>query len=376
MGQRLVLPPIEERSLLITMAFGLEVSHLRKLWQKFVEMDTDCNGFWTLTECYKLIQEPRTTMLAPVLDSLFHMADRNNNGSLVFEDFLVAFCCYCALSKEEVLQFMFIVLDEDRSGSISKPELMAFFSYVGPSASDSTPIFPVNNKNALDLFHNGNWRQLFFDEFASLSDSFPYITNPAFQLQQMFRERLLGTKFWAQWDKARMKVFYQEAESKVVEMMVQTPTGYWLKVHRPGRFTMREILEYSRRKAMTHKGKKVLRPGSEKDMQEGGVGAERDEQLSRTPLINIIRNPHASYHIPYIKKEKTTDKKEEDDQDIDPGSAEDTGKGIGDLDELGLSDDEEDVTQIGLPKKTLSSQWTKAPPIKKGMSNVTNPDDR
>lgn len=339
MGQRLVLPPIDERSLVITMAFGVEVSHIRILWQKFVEMDTDCNGFWTLSECYRLIQEPRSTMLAPILDSLFHMADRNNNGSLVFEDFLVSFLCFCALSKEEVLQFMFIVLDTDRSGAISKPELMAFFSYRGPS--NDGPIFPVNNKNALDLFHHGNWRQLYFDEFAQMSDSFPYITNPAFQLQTMFRERLLGAKFWNAWDKARMKVFYQEAESKVVEMTVQTPEGNWLKVHRPGRFTMREVLEYSRRKSMNHKGKKVLRPGSEKEMLEGGVGAERDEQLSRTPLINIIRNPHASYHIPYLKKSE----KEKTEEEKDEGDEIDQGRGIGTLDESD-SDDEANTKRM------------------------------
>merc|ERR1719387_1472041 len=152
---------------------------------------------------------------------------------------------------------------------------------------EAGPIFPVNNKNALDLFHNGNWQKLYFDEFAQLCELFPYVAYPAFQLQQLFRERLLGRGFWNEWDKERMKVFYKEAESRKVESTVKTPDGDWITVTKPGRFTMREILEYSRRKSMTHNGKKVGRPMPENKDRVEGVTAERDEQLSKTPLLNI-----------------------------------------------------------------------------------------
>merc|ERR1719240_1498674 len=97
-----------------------------------------------------------------------------------------------------------------------------------------------------------------------------------------------------------MKVFYKEAESRKVESTVKTPDGDWITVTKPGRFTMREILEYSRRKSMTHNGKKVGRPMPENKDRVEGVTAERDEQLSKTPLLNIIRNPHAAYLVPYI----------------------------------------------------------------------------
>lgn len=294
------MPPIDRRGLQIVMQYNLEEKHLRSLWQKFVEMDIDMNGFWTISECYRLVAEPRTSMLAPILDALFKMADRANDGTLSFDDFLVSMTSFCSLNKEEVLQFMFIVVDEDRNGYITKEELLEFFSYKGPGGVNQAPVFPVNNKNALDLFQNGSWKRLYFDEFANLSELFPYVAYPAFQLQKMMRDALLGRRFWDKWDEERLRVFYMEAESKSMTVQKRAPDGTMITVHKPGRFTMKEILEYSRRKSMTHKGKKVPRPMEEAQI-EGSVTAERDEQISRTPLLNILRNPHAAYHVPYAQ---------------------------------------------------------------------------
>lgn len=73
--------------------------------------------------------------------------------------------------------------------------------------------------------------------------------------------------------------------------------GIDITVTKPGRFTFKEILEYGRRKSFTHKGKKVSRV--EKAAVRGSITDQRDESISRTPLLNIIRNPTNAYHVPY-----------------------------------------------------------------------------
>ncbi|CAK0815997.1 unnamed protein product, partial [Prorocentrum cordatum] len=138
--------------------------------------------------------EPRQSMRAPIIDAVFFMGDSLGQGAIGFQDFLVTFCSFCALSKEEMLQLLFIIVDKDRNGRIDKQELLEYFSYVpdGGAGTKSAPIFPVNNKNALDRFRGGKWTSLAFDGLAQLMELFPYIVYPAYHTQELYRSRLLG----------------------------------------------------------------------------------------------------------------------------------------------------------------------------------------
>lgn len=64
-------------------------------------MDVDTNGVWTLSEMYRVLKEPRLSVRAPVIDTIFFMGDSNSEGSMTFQDFLVTMSSFCALSKEE-----------------------------------------------------------------------------------------------------------------------------------------------------------------------------------------------------------------------------------------------------------------------------------
>ncbi|KAF4678186.1 hypothetical protein FOL47_003248 [Perkinsus chesapeaki] len=234
MGQRLPLPPIEHRARQIVSHYHIGAAELEKLWEVFTKIDKDRNGFWTLTECFILVKEQANSTMAPLLHALFYFADRGNDGNLSFDDFLVSFTSFCALSREEVLQFFFIVVDTDRNGYVSKDELMKLFEYRPPGV-DSAPVFPLNNKRALRLFRNGDWDRLHFDDFAELSDSFPNLTFPAFHLQELFRKKLLD----------------EEGQKTAKESMIQ----------------------------------------------------RKDEDMAKNPMLNIIRNPMCSYHVPYVTEE-------------------------------------------------------------------------
>lgn len=288
------LPPFQDRDRELLLSYNLEETHFRKLWMTFHEVDIDCNGFWTVNECFRLIREPRISMRAPIVDALFFFADGKSDGCVTFQDFMVSFCSFCALSKEEVLQLFFMIVDEDRNGKIDKNELNRFFSYVPPEAgAKGRPMFPVNNKNAIDKFRGGNWTDLEFDGLAQLCERFPYIAYPVVHVQHTFRSKLLGLKFWEQLDDARLKVNIKERI-----FHVRGADGSWKAVERPGRCTMKEILEYSRRKTTVQNGKRVGKPAKVDTIVSSEITKLRDEQISRMPLMNLIRNNRCMYYVP------------------------------------------------------------------------------
>lgn len=309
-SSKAALPPIADRDLGILLSYNLEESHIKAFHHRFIEMDVNLNGVWTENEVRKLINEPRLSIRAPILNRIFFMGDSKSEGALIFQDFLVSFASFCALSKEEVLQLLFIIIDEDRNGSCEKEELLEFFSYVPPGSANMQPLFPVNNKNALDKFRGGKWKSLEFDGLAQLCERFPYISYPAYHVQEQFRRKLLGQYHWERLDQDRM---IKHGMPKKVRRMQLPGSKQRIEVLPPGRCTMPEFLEYSRRKTKIANGKRVV---NEQGTQVQSVTTkERDEQIARSPLANMIRNPRCMYHVPYkpakiVKKSAAEDRPE------------------------------------------------------------------
>lgn len=276
------------------LSYNVEKTHLQKLWNRFAEVDEDRQGVWTVADLYKFMREPRDSMCAPVLNELFRLADNSNEGGLCFPDFLVSLCSFCALSTEEVLQFMFLVVDIDRNGKVEKEELLNYFSQDGGGWS-TEPLFPVNNKNALDKFRGGRWTSLEFDGLAKLCETFPYISFPAYHVQETLRGLLLGKSFWSRLDTERMRdvaISHKKREHPV--------TGEKLKVQLPGRCSMAELLEYSNRKSQVINGRRVQ---SQDESIQSAFTKDRDKAIARCPLLRMIRNNRCMYHVPYVPED-------------------------------------------------------------------------
>jgi len=255
------------------------------------------------------------------------MGDSNSEGSMTFQDFLVTMSSFCALSKEEMLQFLFMIIDIDRNGTIEKEELLNFFSYIPAGADDGRgePVFPVNNKNALDKFRGGKWRSLQFDGLAQLCELFPYIAYPAYHTQDMYRKILLGKAFWERLDYERIK--YQTV---VRTKRVKLPfTKKKIEVKLPGRCTMQELLEYSRRNTAVQGGKRVT--SQDAGEAESSLAKERDQQIQRSPILNMIRNPRCMYYIPQ-EGGKNIQKQKGHRSELDVGEQDMESDGDGDMD--------------------------------------------
>ena len=294
MGQKVSAPDIDPRSREILLQYNIDDRQILELWKKFVKIDVHRNGFWSIAECYSLIGEDRSSVVAPMMEAVFSLACSHNDGELSFENMLVSLSSVCALTREEVLQLLFIVIDRDCSAVLSKRELQSFFNYktVPPGGGALYCVFPSNLQTALALFQNGDWERVNFAEFAHLCDTYPNLSFCAFHLQELLRESLLGKSFWSRYDKERQRVFTLEGEGKVVTASKHLADGRVLSIKKPARITMREILEFVKERLPTRQINKgmVIK-------QKRTYNAEREEILLRAPLLSVVQNRFSVFHV-------------------------------------------------------------------------------
>jgi Ca2+-binding EF-hand superfamily protein len=282
-------PELDFHSLVILSQFNVNQSEIDSLFALFMDYDDNKNGFWSVQEAFELLDETEDSVISPVLRRLFNLACSTNDGQLNFEDFLVSFLCFCALSKEELYQFLFMTIDSDRNGCVTKNEMIDFFSV---RTAKNNLIFPPNNLDGLERFYDGNWTKLIFDEFVLLCQRFQVMPYCVFHLQFLLREALLGKTFWAIWDDEREELYSQlDDEQRVTYKELD---GQKVKVIRTTRYTMKEILEFIKRKNTS----------SSSDLSRSNVTKEKDMKILHSPLVNIFRNKASPYYVLIETKEE------------------------------------------------------------------------
>ncbi|CAJ1418740.1 unnamed protein product [Effrenium voratum] len=144
----------------------------------------------------------------------------------------------------------------------------------------------------------------------------------------MYRKILLGKNFWERLDYERIK-YQTVVRTKRVRMPF---TKKKIEVKLPGRCTMQELLEYSRRNTAVQGGKRVT--SQDAGEAESTLAKERDLQIQRSPILNMIRNPRCMYYIPQ-EGGKNIQKQQGHRSELDVGEQDIESDGEGDMDMLG-----------------------------------------
>lgn len=105
-----------------------------------------------------------------------------------FEEFLRMLATICTLNQDEILRFCFQIFDIDGSGAIDAKEFIELCKCV----HNSSPVFPVNFKTALEMFDVNEDGLIDYSEFVALSKRFPMMLHPAFRLQTSIQKHSLG----------------------------------------------------------------------------------------------------------------------------------------------------------------------------------------
>jgi hypothetical protein len=347
MGNKPSMPHITTHTATIMSQYNVTARDVAELNRKFEEYDVDKRGYWTINEAHQYLGTHPEELIAHCLNILIQLGSSTRDGRLSLQDFLVCFCSYCALSNEELLQFLYISIDKDRSGILDRDELFGFYSATVPVQrmyhnnliEFRLHLYEENYLIALDQFKQGKWEGLIFEEFCLMCDLFHHLSFPAYLLQDTLRRRMLGLRFWKSWDNERLKIFHLETESKSIQFTaISLLTGEQVTITKPGRVTMKEIFEFTKRNGLRRikhdeddavtndenedeifgfggsfrgsasrikSGSRVKSSGSSIASDDASTPKRtvstytqsRDQVLAYAPLLNLIRNPGNVYYV-------------------------------------------------------------------------------
>ena len=170
-------------------------------------------------EIFKVIKEKPSSVIAPYLIRYISLLEREEGERLKFVEFVRSISKYCLLSPAQILQFVFQCIDENQDGFISKQEIMQFLR----TEQDGKLIFPNNYLRAVELFETQRADKIDWIEFLRLVREVPYLSFPAFRLQQALRMYTLGEFTWKRIHKRLLKrKDMQEIRAKEAEIHRQT----------------------------------------------------------------------------------------------------------------------------------------------------------
>ena len=164
----------------------------RVVWQirrEFNSIDIDRSGQITAMELFNHYAVTDTEFNRRAM-SIMDDQDCTSKMSLDLLEYIAAVYNYCTYNKENVMTFIFHIFDEDRSGYLELPEFVALVHYVyGRPLTERV-------QDALDQCDFTATGQITQTEFLQRCREFPMLIAPAFALQEVLHNSILGPKFW------------------------------------------------------------------------------------------------------------------------------------------------------------------------------------
>ena len=139
--------------------------------------------------------------------------------SLSYEEFFVSLYNYCTLTNETLIKFAFDVMDEDRSGTISRTELYDMVREVYQSdsdgARDQSKAIQIQVTKLMNVLDGDGDGDISFEEFERVHRKVGTIIYPAFKLQKKMQSKCMSSRFWNKATGIREKVCFDYKASLV-----------------------------------------------------------------------------------------------------------------------------------------------------------------
>lgn len=156
----------------------LDPDSIKKAYSRFQQSDKSGEGLIEYSEFCEILQiEP-----GPLADRLFKLFDKDTSGKIDVKEFMVGLSNFTGASKDEKLRFAFAIYDEENKNSINKEQLVRILM-ANHLASSEDEVQRKADTIMGQADKEGKGR-LSFDDFAYISEKFPNILYPAFNLQQ------------------------------------------------------------------------------------------------------------------------------------------------------------------------------------------------
>ena len=121
---------------------------------------------------------------------------------LHYAEFFVALFNFLTLNNERLVRFTFDLIDEDKSGYLSKAEVFEMVRLMA-SSEDEVQAKVQKLMNVLDANGDGDVE---YEEFYRVHCKLSSLMFPAFRLRRTLRLKCMGNRFWRRCEKNREKI--------------------------------------------------------------------------------------------------------------------------------------------------------------------------
>lgn len=99
---------------------------------------------------------------------------------------------YCLYTNEQIVNFVFSMIDTDCDSYISKKDILEYLLEL----RFGKRIFPFNYIQAIEQLEVDRSDALDLKQFIKIQFRIPFLCYPAFRLQDMLRSQIMGKRFW------------------------------------------------------------------------------------------------------------------------------------------------------------------------------------
>lgn len=103
--------------------YELTEPNVRTFWKAFLRMDRRKQGLVNPLDLLYFIDERYYSIVAPYLERLFDLINREDPDQATFTEFLPAMVSFNMFTQDELVIFVFNMFDKDRNEEISKKDV-------------------------------------------------------------------------------------------------------------------------------------------------------------------------------------------------------------------------------------------------------------
>ena len=199
--------------------FFLDEKDVFNLQNFFIKIDeeNENEGYITLNQLYKFLNESERSNLSPFIDHLFNIVDKKYNNKMSFEEFLPFLISYCLSSQMQLIEFVFGLIDSDHNKSISLGQIIELFSTI----KNNEEIFFINHIICLEKYSKKKrGDNLTIDDFYDICQDLPFVYYYASKLQHKLRSNYISDNFWNKLEKKIIKKYNENSYKEDLKLQI------------------------------------------------------------------------------------------------------------------------------------------------------------
>ena len=172
-------------------SYQLTTNEVYEIFHVFRKMDKLGTGYINLDNMYSIIGE-EVGIISPYLERLFSLIKKQRADKVNFIEFLPVLTAFCLYTRQQLISFVFCMLDSDHNGFVSKKDMLTFIA----DERFGLPIFTQNFLLSVDALELERPDRISFEQFLSIEQDILFLIYPVTRLQKGLQKAFVGERLW------------------------------------------------------------------------------------------------------------------------------------------------------------------------------------